>query len=267
MSQHLKTISSQHVVSKISRTFKPPDSTWIEDCIEDIGWAIQAIGYHAGFIKKSTPPPYITVANHRGKIPCDVERVMFVESLKVDSSAQNTLNPDGTTPYPQTDDEVCPPVYKGVKMLLSSDRSMPAIDEETPRTTNMNTSALYNSYWINGDYIVTGFESGLIKIHGIHFNIDKKGAPNIVDDFDYKSCCEFYCIAQMIFRGFKHPELSYRDAFAMFEMYRLRAENACKVMGLDSAERFDKSINRYIRSVDFGANFYAGLEQQEYISK
>ena len=217
---------------------------------------------------RSTEYPYITVAHHRAKIPCDVERVMFVEWLREDVTHSHELNPDGTTPPPTPPEENCPPRYIGSKMQLSSDRSLAVVGESSPRTTAMNTTYNQgNSYYINGDYIITGFEAGLIKIHGVHFVIDKDGAPCVIDDFDYKECCVFYCISQMIFKGFKHPELSYKDAFSMFEMYRLRAENACKVMGLDKAERFDKSWLRYVRSIDFGANFYAGLEQQEYIGK
>lgn len=236
--------------------------------MEDIGWAVQAIGYHAGFEIRSTAPPYITVTNHRGKIPCDIERVMFVESLRIDDSASKVLNPDGTTPFPQPDEsEQCPPVYKGIKMQLSSDRSLAAISEGTPRTTYMNTDNQSNSYWINGDYVVTGFQQGLIKLTGPHFVLDSEGMPCIIDDFDYKTACEWYCIMQMMLRGFKHPEVNYQFAESRFEIHRLRAENAVKVMSLDKAERFDKSWNRYARSMDFGANFYAGLEQQEYISR
>jgi len=269
MSQHLKTISSQFIVSKISRTFRPPESDWIEDCIEDIGWAIQAIGYHAGFEIKSTEYPYITVNHHRALIPCDVERVIHVECLQIDDSTDHVLNPDGTTPPPQPPDPGCPPKYKGIKMQLSSDRSLASVGEHSPRTTEMNTTFNQgNSYWINGNYIVTGFEKGLIKIHGVHFIIDKvDGAPCIIDDFAYKECCVWWCVSQMILRGYKHPEVSYKDALFQFEKYQYQAENACKIMGLDKAERFDKSWNRFIHSIDFGANFHAGLEQQEYIDK
>ena len=213
MSQHLKTISSQHIVSKISRTFRPPESDWIEDCIEDIGWAIQAIGYHAGFEMRSTEYPYITVAHHRAKIPCDVERVMFVEWLREDVTHSHELNPDGTTPPPTPPEENCPPRYIGAKMQMSSDRSLAVVGESSPRTTAMNTTYNQgNSYYINGDYIITGFEAGLIKIHGVHFIIDKDGSPCVIDDFDYKECCVFYCISRMIFRGFKHPEPSLYDS-------------------------------------------------------
>lgn len=262
----MKVISSQSIISKISRTYRPTDSSWINEAIENIGWAIQAIGYHANFIIKSTEPPYISVNNHRGKIPCDVERVIHVESLQIERSSLNILNPDGTTPFPQPDQFQDDCNYKGIKMSLASDTSLPSEDENTPRTTAMNTSPLENSYWINGDYIVTGFEKGLIKIHGVHFNIDKKGMPNVVDEFNYKTCCEYYCLAQIIAGGFKHPELNYATCFALFEKFRDKAENACKMLSLDRADRLEKSWNRYARSIDFGANFYAGLNNQEYIS-
>jgi hypothetical protein len=263
---HLKTLSSQHIISKIARTFKPSDSHWINDALEDIGWAIQAIGYHAGFVDKETEPPYITVLHHRGKIPCDVERILAVESLVAVSGSSKVLNPDGTTPFPQPDPtDSC--TYKGVKMTLSSDISLGTISETTPKTSRMNTELLTNTYSLNDNYVITGFEKGLIKLIYKGFPLDKEGMPMIIDDFDYKSCLEFYCVSQMLLRGWKHPVMDYDRAFASFNFYLPKAENAVKMLSLDRAQRFEASWNRYVRSVDFSGNYFAGLEQTEYISR
>lgn len=270
---HLRTVSSQFIVSKIARTFKPPDSSWIQDCIEDIGWAIQAIGYHAGFEHYSTPAPYITVTNHRGKIPCEVDRLKFVERMLPDKPQSNVMNPDGTTPPPPD-----PPsdhdtgaecvTYKGIKLTKSDDASLEGIWCESPRTTNVKMDQLEDTYTVSGDgsFVVTQFEQGLIKLHYIGFIVDKKGQPCVVDDFHYKTCLEFYCVAQMMLRGFKHPEIGFKECMQMFERERDRAENACKMMGLDDTEKFEASWLRYVRSANFANGFYAGLEQQEYIS-
>jgi len=261
-------VSSQHIVSKIARTFKPTDSTWILDCIEDMGWAIQAIGYHAGFDDKATEPPYLTVSNFRAKIPCDVERLKHVECLKINKANNNILNPDGTTPTPEEVDEDCPPTYKGIKMTLSNDSGMASISQSSPRTTEMDVSGLDNVYQVTEglEYVITNFEKGLIKLYYKGFITDSKGMPCVIDDYNYKTCLEFYCLAQMILRGFKHPEIDFDKAMFYFERHRDKAENAVKVMGLDQAERFEASWNRYTRSINFGGNFFAGLEQQEYIA-
>lgn len=263
-----RTTSCQTIVSKIARTFKPPDSSWIVDCIEDIGWAIQAIGYHTSFVKKSTDPPYIKVKNHRGLIPCDVDRILLVESLTKVGYTYNGLNPDGTNATPPDDEDESCAKYEGIQLTLSSDISLSSIGETSPRTTKMNTTNLNNTYDIVGGYVITGFESGLIKLHYVGFNIDKEGYPLVIDDYEYKSALEYYCIGQMIHRGFRPLSgITYGDAEGKFERHRYRAENICKMMGIDEARRFGASLTRYAQGANFGANFYAGLEQQEYIDR
>jgi len=266
MHHSLKTISYQAIISKIARTYKPPDSSWITNAIEDIGWGIQAIGYHAGFEKKATEPPYILVNHHRGKIPCEVERIIHVEQLRIYRTDENILNPDGTTPAPSTSED-CSPNYKGVKMILSSDTTLASFSETSPKTTQMDTTMLENTFSINGDYVVTGFERGLIKLYYIAFVTDKDGMPCVIDDYDYKTALEWYCLEQMMHRGFKPSSgIQYREVHQLFEIHRLRAENAVKVMSLDGAERFGASFNRFVSNPEFSRNFYAGMEQQEYIS-
>lgn len=260
-----KTVSCQTIVAKIARTFKPSDSTWIVDCIEDIGWAIQAIGYHASFTKKTTELPYLTVKNHRATIPCDVERILGVEALTFVSTSENLLNPDGTNR--QVTPEDCP-IYKGIPMTLSSDIGHSSIGETSPRTTQMQVEMLLNTYSINGDYVVTGFEEGLIKLLYIGFNIDKEGYPKVIDEFHYKEALTYYCLTAMMHRGFKpSSNIDWREADAKFQTHAYAASNAAKMMGLDEARRFDASINRYAKSANFSGNSFAGLEQQEFIDR
>lgn len=260
----IRTTSCQTIVSKIARTFKPSDSTWIVDCIEDIGWAIQAIGYHAGFVDKETEPPYLQVKHHRARIPCDVDSINAVEWLVFSSQGKNLMDEYGNNIEPIPLDRCEKPL--GIQMVLSSDISLSSIGEKTPRTTRMNTNILENTYSINDNYVITGFEKGYIKLYYSGFNIDKDGYPVVLDDFHYKTALEYYCLTQMIHRGFKPSSgIDYRETEQKFEVYRYRAENACKAMGLAEARRFEAAFNRYARGANFGDNFFAGLEQQEYI--
>jgi hypothetical protein len=262
MSHINKITSCRTILAKIARTFKPSGSSWRREAIEDIGWAIQGIGYHCGFEHKSTEPPYIVVKNNRGKIPCDVERIKHVEQLLPDNSNDNILNPDGTTPTEEEIVNTCK--YKGVKMRKAHDTSMYGVSEANPRTTEVVSAVPY--YSLNGDYVITEFSDGLIKLHYVGFHVDKDGFPMVLDDFDYKTAIEWYCFQNMILKGYKHPELSFKDAFQMWEMYRLRAENAPKVPSLDAAESFKWGWNRFINGYEFGRDFYMNLEQPEFTS-
>lgn len=257
-----KTVSCKAIIAKIQRTFRPTGSTWINEAIEDIGWAIQGIGYHAGFEKKQTEPPYLQVKNNRAKIPCDVERIIAIEQLLPDAYSEgNTLNPDGTTPSPNlVYNSNC--IYSGVKMILGSDQSGYGIGSDNPRTTAIQPGAPY--YNLNTDFVITSFEEGLIKLHYIGFALDKDGMPRILDDFDYKTAVEWYLVSNMILKGYKHPELDYKSAFQMWEMYRLRAENAPKVPSIDGAERFRNTWTRFALGNEWAGDFFMNLEQPTY---
>lgn len=259
MSHINKTVSCKSILAAISRTFKPTSSSWMNEAIEDIGWGIQAIGYHAGFEKKQTAPPYLAVRNNRAKIPCDVERIRSVEYLTLDTATENILNDDGTTPDPSTYVEGC--TYKGTKLRLGSDESIYGMDDANPRTSQ--GTPFTNYYSLNSDYVITGFETGLLKLHYIAFATDKDGLPLVVDDFDYKTALQWYCFGNMILKGHKHPELSYLQVNQLFEVHRLRAENACKMPSIDAAEKFAASWNRFAGASEFNSNFFMHLEQPE----
>ena len=260
MSHLSKTTSCKTILAAISRTFKPTSSSWMNEAIEDIGWGIQAIGYHAGFVKKQTPPPYLTVANHRAKIPCDVERIRVVEKLTLSNQTSHVLNPDGTTPSPE-ELIVNGCTYIGVKLPLGSDETGYGLAEDNPRTTKITPVRDY--YNLNSDFIITRFETGLIKLHYDGFDVDKEGLPRVIDDADYKMALQWYCVQNMILKGYRHPEVSYKDAFNFWELYRLRAENACKVQSIDAAERFTASWVRFAGNSQFSGNFFMHSEQSE----
>ena len=84
MSSIEKKVSSAVILAMINR-LKPSDSNWIADAIEDIGEAIQAIGYHCGFEQKATPSNQpVEVKGHRTQMPCDYDRLLFIEDYDVD---------------------------------------------------------------------------------------------------------------------------------------------------------------------------------------
>lgn len=258
-----KTVSCKSIIAKVNRTLKPASSSWVQEAIEDIGWGIQGIGYHVGFEDKATEFPFIKVQNNRGKIPCDVERVKHVEWMVPLNNSGNILNPDGSTPYPQDSEEICS--WKGIRLKLGSDSTNSSQSERTPRTTQISPGEAY--YTLNGDYVITSFTTGYIKLHYVGFITDKEGLPKVVDDYDYKTALEWYVIQNMLLKGHKHPELSWQMAYQQWEIYRLRAENSAKVMSLDAAERLRNTWNRFANGVNFGNDFYMHLEQTEHLSR
>ena len=256
-----KFTSCKVVIARIARTFRPVGSSWINEAIEDLGWAIPAIGYHGGFEEMQTPPPYLKVAHNRVLIPCNVERIKAVEQLLPKDNSKNILNPDGSTPTPIETDS-CD--FAGVRMRLGSDLTGLGIAKDNPRTTDISSASPY--YNINSDYIITSFTDGLIKLHFIGYALDQDSYPRIIDDPDYKMALEWYLVQSMMLKGYKHSEVSFKEAFAMWEMYRLRAENAIKGQTLDSAERFRSTWCRFALGNEYYNDFDMHLEQPNYIS-
>lgn len=264
-----KTVSCKEVILEVERTFKPQGSSWIKEAIEDIGWAIQHIGYHAGFEKLSSPFPYLTVKNNRAKIPCNVERIIAVEQLLPGiGNTQNILNPDGTTPAPvvPSEDQLKCGDFQSCRLALGSDLSgYGLVDEDSPRTTRPLPNAPY--YNVNTDYIITSFTDGLIKLHFVGFAVDKSGYPKILDDADYKMACKWYIFGNMMLKGYKNPNLSYKDVVALYDKHRLAAENAPKMPSLDGADRFRAGWSRYIQNSEVSKDYFMNNEQTAYIDE
>jgi hypothetical protein len=256
-----KKASAKTIIAAIYMRLKPSNSSWVNEAIEDIGWAIQGIGYHAGFINKATEPPYLRIANNRLEIPCDVERILHVEKLLPENETEAVLNPDGTTDYEYSSNKK----YRGVRLRLGSDTSGLSLGERTPRTTLIEPNSEY--YLINSNYLITSFTEGLIKLHYIGFDTDKDGLPKVIDDFNYKEAVIWFCIRNMILKGYNNPNINFQYADAKWEEYRYKAENAVKMMGIDGAERFRNSYLRAVRNVEIGSDFYMHLEQPEYIDR
>lgn len=259
-----KTVSCEVVLAKVQRTFKPQGSSWIREAIENIGWAIQDIGYHCNFEDRSSDFPYLKVTNNRAKIPCDVERILVVERLLPGNRfAENVLNDDGTTPFPTQIQDQC--IFHSHKLVLGSDLTGGGITETSPRTTRIRPRTPY--YILNDDYIVTSFTTGLLKLHYKGFPVTKEGFPKILDEASYKMACEWYVIANMLLGGYKHPELTWKIAHAMYEDYRYKAENAPKMPSVDGAESFRSSWTRYVQNANIATDYFMNHEQRVYISE
>lgn len=255
-----KTVSSSSIIAKVYRTLRPSDSSWIVGAIEDIGWAIQAIGYHTGFVDKTTQhDERLLVKGHRVKIPCVAERIKMVE-IFLDSMKSKTvyLNADGTVrKMPEEEYNK----RKTTRLHLGADLSGYGLSAESPRTTHTSPSTPY--YQLNGDYIITSYEECELKLHYKAFNVDDEGLPLIIDDFDYKTCVYWYVIKEALLSGdYANASVNYKTAFEMFEMYLPRAQNAGKMPSIDGMARFAAGWTRMNLGHAVDNEYFMGMEQK-----
>ena len=261
-----KTVSCKSIIAKVFRTLRPVDSDWVNSAIEDMGWAIQAIGYHTNFVDKETAAnDPVEIVGHRALIPCDIERIKYVKRYILDTETINILNPDGTTPQNIVDINNDCSNLKTIRLRLGSDDTGYALSVDNYRTTKIQPGDV-NYYQINGNYIVTGFETGKIQIGYKGFNIDEGGLPLIVDAFHYKEAVFWYIVKNMLLRGYRNPELTYALADANFKLEVVQAQNEVKMPSIDGLERFAAGWLRYSQGREFYKNFFMNMEQPELTS-
>lgn len=261
MSHIQKKISLQEIILRVYRTIKPSDSNWIGGAIQDAGLAIQAIGYHTGFEQKSTPDDKpIVVKKHRGCLPPDCERVLFVEQYTKDFPSLNLLDAEGKnidiSKLPKERRET-------VRLPLGKDITLASLSDNTSQTTIVKPATNY--YDITSNHIITAEEECLVKIHYIGFPIDNEGMPLIIDDYNYKEAVFWYIVTQMLISGYVVPSLNWKDANALFERHRDIAANNVKMPSIDGMERL---VNTMTRIADFRSqyqNFGINFEQPNYI--
>lgn len=255
-----KKVSSAAILAKINR-LKPGDSNWQADAMENIGDAIQAIGYHCGFEEKATPYNVpVEVVGHRAELPCDYERVLFVEELLASPTSTNAMDAEGNN-ITTDETDTC---LKGYWLPRGTDRGLKSLAHKDAKRTIAVTPTT-NYYNLQGDWIVTGFETCKIRIHYMGYPVDSEGLPLIVDDFDYKTCVYWYVISNMILAGYKFNELNWQIANAQFEKYLPKAQNSVKMLTLDQMEAFANMWLRYTGRRNQMDNFGVNYEQRELI--
>lgn len=266
-----KSISSDTILSKIYRDFRPSDSRWTASALEWIGEAIQAIGYFTGFVNKSGRDCVpLQVSNFRAKIPCDVERILHVEyegeklffgsddsgylsSKNSDSNATSSVNPDSNSN-----------TFTGVSSSLGSGGTERV---NSDRTTNIEPDPNAPFFLLNPNYIHASFETGEIKLHYIAFPVDDEGLPLIIDEYHYKECVFWYIVFKMLLSGYKHPELRLRDAKDLFEDELPRAQNAAKFPSIYSMDRLQNLWSRYTLNYRMPERFFQNAETAQYINR
>jgi hypothetical protein len=170
------------------------------------------------------------------------------------------MDAEGKNIYVQPDD-TC---LKGYYLPVGTDRGAKSLANKDAKRTIAATPTV-NYYNLQGDWIVTGFETCKLRIHYIGFAVDGDGLPLVIDDFNYKNCVFWHVLANLIMAGYKFNEMSWQLANAQFEHYLPKAQNAVKELGIDQMESFANMWLRYTGRRNQMDNFQVNYEQRELI--
>lgn len=217
-------VSSKEILAKVARDLKPDNFDWEEDVLEWIGEALEFIGSGAAYELKSGD---LEVFNFRALLPLDIRELKGV------------FNKDGKR-YEYGSHEY--------------------VDTPTATVAKTNPLAITNSgvlvrtgqlieypkdgYFINGGYLIMGFESGQVTIEYEGLKVDQDGFPMIPDAVHYRNAVFFYILRQMIMGGYKHPDnqLNYFNVDDMWKKYCLQATVKGGFPSVDKAMNLGKSF-------------------------
>jgi len=251
-----RTTSSQAVLARVSRVFKPDSPGWQNDALMWMAEGISLIGYFTGVFKKSTgnedDDSALNVKSHRVKMPCDLESINQIEykGYPLPYNTDNTLA--GQVGVPKTAMTSTP--FSVVDILPGLSESVGYINS-SPLVTNSSRST-GDYYTLNPDYIITSFETGLIKLHYNAYYRDSDGFPLIPDLEEMIIALSWYIMSLMLLGGYKHPVLNYQLANAEWMKYRELAESKAGFPSVDKALHLARGWGRMIPDITLPDNFF-----------
>lgn len=258
-------ISTQEMLGKIFRDFRPADGSWIADGIEWIGEALQAMDISPLHEKKKV---FMKITGHRKRLPCDLRGIRGVE-------------------------------YKGYRLPLGKDLTGLSLSADFPRTTQFAPSSeslnsIYagttdtitppqSSEWDGtnieivladvpgaGDYymivpgfIVTNFEEGNIWLHYDAFPTDSRGLPMIPSNYLVKEAILWYVISRMLLAGYEHRKISFEEADTMWKDIKIQAMNDAMFPSIDKVAAFGKMWVRMAQNINLPDQFFMNAEDGE----
>lgn len=211
-----KNTSSDVVIAKVFRDFKPSNSGWVFDAFEWIGEGLNIMGAYTAYERK---PICIDIVDYKGKLPCTLEQLEGVE-------------------------------YDGYRLPYSS-----ATNSVANCCTNLPVhSSEYCSF--NPNYIQTSFATGKVILYCLVLPTDCNGLPMVPDNTLCTTALAWYIITMMLLRGFKHQVITYPMAVANWEKFYPQAKNSMNYPDIERYDRFRKSWTSMVGSIDKQSTFF-----------
>lgn len=196
-----KTTSCKLVIAKIYRDLGLNDPNYEYDLIEWIGEALDFIGAGAQF---ETKIDTIEVTNFKGMLPVGL---VVVNQLR----------------YKDKYIKYNPSTFKG------------QVDNSPNHFANTE-----ETYTLNPNFIVTTFEEGEVSISYKAIATDEDGYPLVPDNQYYREALFWYCLKQMMMKGYKPKinEIDYQFAMQQWKFYCTAARNKANYPDMAAYERF-----------------------------
>lgn len=211
----LSYYSSKNIIAKVFRDAGSQRADFVNDAVEWIGEALDAIGTFAQTESKTS---VVYALNHRVAVP---KGTTSIQGLRY------TLSDPDPLVEPETDEFT----YN----LPSADPT----NHKSLGTPGDNLPDADESYLITGGYIRTSFSEGWILINHQAIVTDTDGFPTVPDTFEFSQALYWYIIYKLMESGMKHPAgISYFDAEQRWLKYCVQARNEANMPTEAEAMRF-----------------------------
>jgi hypothetical protein len=192
-------------------------NNWINDALVEVPNAIAIIGTSVPLVPVSKS---VTIAEHKGSIPCDLESLLFITYY------DNWL-----------------PIKKNGALL---DRYK---CESCPEDSN-------NFGILTPNTIQTSFKEGTVVFHYYSIPLDSEGMPMILDNVRYVEAIQWWVIYKLMLQGYQHRSIKdWREAYQMWQSLYPQAQNDILTPNPDEMQRIINSMNTLVRSDNIIANF------------
>lgn len=259
-------VSSDAMLAKLYRDFRPADGSFISDAVEWIGESLQAMDISPLHDKKKEER---TTIGHRTKIPCDLRAIRGIEykgyplpmgkdltglSLSADNPRTTVFHPSGeavNTSVFQSDGSAVPP----------QDPDNISWEGDNVEFVGVDTPDAGEYYMIVPGMIVTSFETGTIQIHYYAFPVNKTtGLPMVPDTYLAKEAILWYLISRMLMAGYVHPKFTFEFADDRWEQKKMEAMNDAMYPSIEDTKSFGKMWVRLIDGIHLPDQFFMNAE-------
>lgn len=121
-----------------------------------------------------------------------------------------------------------------------------------------------HGYYVNQDYIVTGFESGAIKVKYLGYPTDEDGYPLVPKNQYFREALFWYCFKHLILKGYKpKTDITYQIAEENWRRQCAAARSKANYPSIDQYERFKNSWVRMIPVDRFESGFDSNPKDAE----
>lgn len=238
-----KYIKMDRVIETVYRDYGFDNLDWIH-CVEWIGECLDLIGAPRTYIKKATDgneklghPVPVTIEDNRGKIPCDMHKL--IQAFRCDGQNWQPMRLNTDTTH--------------ISYYCNQ-------SDDWGRTAEI-------TYQLNNGFIFTDFDEGEVVFEYLANPTDENGYPMIPDNIKFIKACAAYVADKVIFKkevqGVAiHPRVSQKIEQDK-HWYIAAADSSARIPTIDEMESWKNSFLKLMPDVNAHASAFRGTGAME----